>query len=42
MSKVNWNTVYIDSDVPDPLIRELIDHSYELILESLPEKRRPG
>jgi predicted DNA-binding protein (MmcQ/YjbR family) len=42
MNKKTWNTVYLDSDVPDPLIRELIDHSYDLILESLPEAKRPG
>ena len=42
MSKVHWNTVYLDSDVPDPLIRDLIDHSYDLIVESLPQEKRPG
>lgn len=40
--KKHWNTVYLDSDVPDPLIRELVDHSYDLIVESLPEGKRPG
>ncbi len=40
MSKVHWNTVLIDSDVPDPLIFELVDHSYELIVKSLTKRQR--
>lgn len=40
MSKVHWNTVYFNKDLPDKMILELIDHSYELILESLPKKER--
>jgi predicted DNA-binding protein (MmcQ/YjbR family) len=40
MSKVHWNSVYIDLDVPDQLFLELIDHSYELIVKSLPKKDR--
>lgn len=38
MSKVHWNTVAVDSDVAPALLRELIDHSYDLILRSLPKK----
>ena len=38
MNKVHWNTIVLDGSVPDPLIREWIDHSYTLILESLPAK----
>lgn len=38
MSKVHWNTVQINSDVPDKLVRELITHSYELVLGSLTKK----
>lgn len=40
MSKVHWNTVSIHSDVPAALVNELIDHSYELVLMSLPKKAR--
>lgn len=40
MSKVHWNTVGIYSDVPAALVKELIDHSYELVLRSLPKKAR--
>jgi len=31
MSKVHWNTVWIDGSVSDKLIREWIDDSYELV-----------
>jgi predicted DNA-binding protein (MmcQ/YjbR family) len=39
MSKSHWNTVLLEQ-VPPSLIRELIDHSYELIVASLPKKVR--
>ena len=32
------NTVSVDSDVPEPLLRELIDHSYNAVINSLPKK----
>lgn len=38
MSKTHWNTVYFNLDVSDKLIFELIDHSYELVYNSLPKK----
>ena len=31
MNKKYWNTVLLDGSVPGVLVRELIDHSYELI-----------
>lgn len=31
MNKKHWNTVILDGSVPDKLVRELIDHSYELV-----------
>ena len=37
MSKTHWNTLYPEQLPPD-LIRELIDHSYELVVEKLPRK----
>ncbi|HEX9981268.1 MAG TPA: MmcQ/YjbR family DNA-binding protein [Flavobacterium sp.] len=40
MSKIHWNTIRVNSDVSDKMIRELIDHSYDLILKSLPKKVR--
>lgn len=38
MNKQHWNSVYVDGTLPDELIYELIDHSYALIVESLPKK----
>jgi predicted DNA-binding protein (MmcQ/YjbR family) len=38
MSKVHWNTVDFHSDVNDKMMRELINHSYELIFKSLTKK----
>lgn len=38
MSKVHWNTITIDGDVPEKMLRELIDHSYELVFKSLTKK----
>lgn len=37
MSKVHWNTLYLEQ-LPAALITELIDHSYDLIVASLPKK----
>ena len=38
MNKKLWNSVYVNDDVPDGLIFELIDHSYELVVQSLTKK----
>jgi len=38
MSKVHWNTIAINEDVPDLLLKELIDHSYDLVFDSLTKK----
>jgi len=38
MSKKHWNSVYLNTDVPDKLIYELIDDSYQLIVKSLTKK----
>ena len=38
MNKKLWNSVYVNDDVPDKMVYELIDHSYDLIVESLTKK----
>lgn len=38
MNKKHWNTVKWDGNVPDRLILELIDHSYYLVTQGLPQK----
>lgn len=38
MSKIHWNTIEINRDVADSLVKELIDHSYNLVFKSLTKK----
>jgi predicted DNA-binding protein (MmcQ/YjbR family) len=40
MDKRHWNTLTLDGSLPDALVRELIDQSYALVVNSLPKKRR--
>ena len=40
MSKKHWNTVELEGNIPHALILELIDHSYNLVVESLTKKLR--
>ena len=35
MNKKHWNTIEIDDSIPDSLVFELTDHSYELVVNSL-------
>ena len=37
MSKVHWNSVQAES-LPPALVKELIDHSYHLVVKVLPKK----
>jgi predicted DNA-binding protein (MmcQ/YjbR family) len=39
MNKKHWNTVEIGSGIPDIELRQMIDHSYELVIERLPKFR---
>jgi predicted DNA-binding protein (MmcQ/YjbR family) len=38
MNKTHWNTIQIDGSVADKILMQWIDHSYELIFNSLPKK----
>ena len=41
MNKKHWNTVFINSaDVSDALVRELINHSYDLVVSGLTKKAK--
>lgn len=40
MNKKHWNTVVINGSIPSALIKEMIDDSYNLIVQSLPKKSR--
>ncbi len=36
MNKKNWNSVFMDGSLPESLVKELLDHSYALVANSLP------
>jgi len=38
MSKKHWNTVELEKSIPKSLICELIDHSYDLVVQGLTRK----
>jgi predicted DNA-binding protein (MmcQ/YjbR family) len=40
MNKKHWNTVSLGGDVDDELLKELIDHSYELVYGKLSKRER--
>lgn len=38
MSKIHWNTVAVNCEISDTFVKELIDHSYDLVFKSLTKK----
>lgn len=40
MNKKHWNTVMLEERLPESMIMELIDHSYNLVVSSLTKKDR--
>jgi predicted DNA-binding protein (MmcQ/YjbR family) len=50
LNKRHWNTLALDGALPDTMVRELIEDSYALVVDSLPQStraalyvgRRPG
>ncbi len=40
LNKKHWNTIVLDRSIPDDELEELIEHSYALIVESLPQRVR--
>ena len=42
MNKKHWNTVTLNRTLPPKLIRELIEHSYQLVVAALPKQAREG
>ncbi len=40
MNKVHWNSIKPDGNVPDDLLKDLLDKSYELILNSFGKKKQ--
>jgi predicted DNA-binding protein (MmcQ/YjbR family) len=40
MNKRHWNTVTLDGSLPDKLVRDMIEDSYDLVVEGLPRAAR--
>lgn len=40
MNKVHWNSVYLDMHLPDDIMKEMIQKSYQLIFNGLTKKAR--
>lgn len=40
MNKKHWNTVLFENELEDDLLKELIDHSYDLVVQKLRKKDR--
>ncbi|WP_142057948.1 MmcQ/YjbR family DNA-binding protein [Pseudonocardia kunmingensis] len=40
LNKRHWNTVLLDGSVPDDLVREIIEDSYDLVVARLPKAQR--
>lgn len=40
MNKTHWNTVFMNGRLNDAQLNEMIDHSYELVVGSLPKSKR--
>lgn len=38
MNKLHWNSVRLDGDVPDNILKEMVDESYLILMSSLPKK----
>lgn len=41
MNKKHWNTVELDGVIPEREIKKMIDHSYDLVVQSLPKSKQP-
>ena len=40
LNKRHWNTITLDGSLPDRLVRDLIEDSYDLVVSALPKRAR--
>jgi predicted DNA-binding protein (MmcQ/YjbR family) len=40
LNKRHWNTVTLDGSLPDVLVRDLVEDSYDLVVGALPKRTR--
>ena len=38
MNKLHWNSIFLNGNVPDDLLKKMLDESYKLIFQALPKK----
>ena len=41
LNKRHWNTVVLDGSVPDEMVRDMVEDSYDLVVDGLPKNKRP-
>jgi predicted DNA-binding protein (MmcQ/YjbR family) len=41
LNKRHWNTVVLDGSIPDRIIKDMVEDSYDLVVSRLPASRRP-
>ena len=40
LNKRHWNTVAVDGSVPEQLLRDMVEDSYDLVVSALPKRMR--
>jgi predicted DNA-binding protein (MmcQ/YjbR family) len=40
LNKRHWNTITVDGSLPDQLVRDLVEDSYDLVVSALPKRVR--
>jgi predicted DNA-binding protein (MmcQ/YjbR family) len=40
LNKRHWNTVIVDGSLPDEMIRNMVEDSYDLVVSQLPKARK--
>jgi predicted DNA-binding protein (MmcQ/YjbR family) len=40
LNKRHWNTVTVDGSLPDAMVRDMVEDSYDLIVAALPKRKR--
>jgi len=42
MNKKHWNSIMVNEDANDELIKEWIKESYQLVIQTIPKSKRPN
>jgi predicted DNA-binding protein (MmcQ/YjbR family) len=40
LNKRHWNTIALDGELPDQMVRDLVEDSYDLVFGALPKRTR--